>query len=124
MHIALWVIQVILAFAFLSAGLSKLLQPKPKTVSAAMAWTEDFAAGSIRLIGFAEILGGLGLLLPALLGVLPWLTPVAGLGLATLMLGAARVHLRRHEAPTPSLVLTVLALLVFVGRFWVVPLTP
>ncbi|PYE49498.1 DoxX family protein [Deinococcus yavapaiensis] len=117
MHIVLWVLQVLLALAFLASGLAKLSKPK----NPAMAWTADFDPSAIRLIGAAEVLGGLGLILPAALGVLTWLTPVAALALAALMLGAVSVHLRRRETPVPALVLALLALLVFAGRFWVTP---
>ncbi|SMB77900.1 DoxX family protein [Deinococcus hopiensis] len=121
MHIALWVLQALLALVFLGAGLNKLARPKPAVVPPAMGWINDFDANSIRLIGLAEVLGGLGLLLPAALGILPWLTPIAALALAVLMLGAANVHVKRREAAAPTLVLAILALLVFIGRFWIAP---
>ena len=121
MHIALWVLQALLALVFLGAGLNKLAKPKPAVVPPAMGWINDFPANSIRLIGLAEVLGGLGLLLPAALGILPWLTPVAALALAVLMLGAANVHVKRRETAAPTLVLAILALLVFIGRFWIAP---
>jgi uncharacterized membrane protein YphA (DoxX/SURF4 family) len=124
MSIALWVAQGLLAVAFLAAGATKLRQPKEKLAQNNMAWVEDFSQGAIRLISAAEVLGALGLVLPALTGVLPWLTPLAALGLALLMAGAAYTHLRRKEgsAVVPPTVLLLLAALVAVGRFFVVPL--
>jgi uncharacterized membrane protein YphA (DoxX/SURF4 family) len=124
MSIALWVAQGLLAVAFLAAGATKLRQPKVKLAQNNMAWVEDFSQGAIRLISAAEVLGALGLVLPALTGVLPWLTPLAALGLALLMTGAAYTHLRRKEgsAVVPPTVLLLLAALVAVGRFFVVPL--
>jgi uncharacterized membrane protein YphA (DoxX/SURF4 family) len=124
MSIALWVAQGLLAVAFLAAGATKLRQPKVKLAQNNMAWVEDFSQGAIRLISAAEVLGALGLVLPALTGVLPWLTPLAALGLALLMAGAAYTHLRRKEgsAVVPPTVLLLLAALVAVGRFFVVPL--
>jgi uncharacterized membrane protein YphA (DoxX/SURF4 family) len=120
----LWVAQGLLAVAFLAAGATKLRQPKVKLAQNNMAWVEDFSQGAIRLISAAEVLGALGLVLPALTGVLPWLTPLAALGLALLMAGAAYTHLRRKEgsAVVPPTVLLLLAALVAVGRFFVVPL--
>jgi uncharacterized membrane protein YphA (DoxX/SURF4 family) len=124
MSMALWVAQGLLAVAFLAAGATKLWQPKEKLAQNNMAWVEDFSQGAIRLISAAEVLGALGLVLPALTGVLPWLTPLAALGLALLMTGAAYTHLRRKEgsAVVPPTVLLLLAALVAVGRFFVVPL--
>jgi DoxX-like family len=44
------------------------------------------------------VLGALGLMLPAALGIQEWLTPLAAAGLALMMIGAVVVHLRRGEA--------------------------
>jgi hypothetical protein len=70
-----------------------------------------------------EILGALGLLAPLGLGILPWLTPLAGIGLVLLMLGAAATHLRRGENQMIIIntVLGVLAAIVAVGRFDLFP---
>ena len=123
MGIALWVVQGLLAVAFLGAGATKLSQPKEK-LAKNMTWVEDFSQGKVRLISTLEIVGALGLVLPALTGVLPWLTPLAALGLALLMAGAVYTHLRRKEGPAvvPPAVLLLLAALVAVGGFFVVPL--
>lgn len=123
MGMALWAVQGLLAVAFLGAGATKLSQPKEK-LAKNMAWVEDFSQGKVRLISTLEIAGALGLVLPALTGVLPWLTPLAALGLALLMAGAVSTHLRRKEGPAvvPPAVLLLLAAFVAVGRFFVVPL--
>ncbi len=119
----MWVVQVFLGLAFLAAGGMKLSQPKEK-LAANMAWVEDFSQPTVRLIGAAEVLGAIGVVLPALTGILPWLTPLAALGLALLMAGAVYTHLRRGEgsAVLPPAVLLLLATLVAVGRFVVLPL--
>jgi hypothetical protein len=124
MGVALWALQVLLGLAFLAAGGMKLAQPKEKLAQNNMAWVEDFSQGAMRLISALEVLGALGLVLPALTGVLPWLTPLAALGLALLMAGAVYTHLRRKEgsAVVPPAVLLLLAALVAVGRSFVVPL--
>jgi uncharacterized membrane protein YphA (DoxX/SURF4 family) len=121
MGIALWVVQVLLAVAFLGAGGIKLSQPKEK-LAKNMAWVEDFSQGTVRLIGTLEVLGAVGLVLPALTGVLPWLTPLAALGLVLTMVGAILTHLRRSEysAITVPVVLLVLAAFVAYGRFFLV----
>ena len=119
MGIALWVIQGLLAVAFLGAGAMKLSQPKEK-LAANMAWVEDFSQPTVRLIGVLEVLGAIGVVLPALAGVLPWLTPLAAVGLVLLMIGAALTHLRRTEYGNIAVnaVLLVLAAFVVYGRFF------
>jgi uncharacterized membrane protein YphA (DoxX/SURF4 family) len=96
MSIALWVVQVLLAAAFLVSGATKLSQPKEKLVKK-MAWVEDFSQPTVRIIGALEVLGAIGIVLPALTGIVPSLTPLAALGLVLLMIGAALTHLGRAE---------------------------
>ena len=123
MGIAVWVAQVLLAVAFLGAGAMKLMQPKEK-LAKNMGWVEDFSQPTVRIIGALEVLGAIGVVLPALTGILPWLTPLAALGLVLLMAGAVYTHLRREEgsAVVPPAVLLLLAALVAVGRSFVLPL--
>jgi hypothetical protein len=59
MGIALWVVQALLAAAFLGAGATKLSQPKEK-LAKNMAWVKDFSPGTVRLIGASEVLGRSG----------------------------------------------------------------
>ncbi|CAN5754733.1 hypothetical protein BH23ACT4_BH23ACT4_15790 [soil metagenome] len=84
-----------------------------------MAWVEEFSSRTIRLIGVAENLGALGLIIPALTGIAPLLTPIAALGLAVVQVLAARLHLHRGETQMLpiNLVLALLAVVVVWGRF-------
>lgn len=117
MNIVVWVLQIFLAAAFLGAGMMKLVRPKPALVSAGMAYAEDYSASAIKGIGALEVVGAIGLVLPALTGIAPILTPLAALGLALVMAGAVVVHARRKESFVPALVLGVLSLVVAVLRF-------
>ena len=120
MSIALWVIQVLLATAFLVSGATKLSQPKEKLVKN-WAWVEDFSQPTVRIIGALEVLGAIGIVLPALTGILPWLTPLAALGLVLTMVGAALTHLRRAEYGPIAVTAALLMLAAFVayGQFFV-----
>ncbi|MFF6778706.1 DoxX family protein [Streptomyces sp. NPDC012637] len=121
MNIALWIVTGLLATAFAAGGALKLIMTKEKIAShgAASAWVEDFTAASIKGIGALEVLGALGLILPAVLDVAPGLVPVAATGLALVMVGAAVVRLRRREFTLVVVDLAYLVLLLFVawGRF-------
>lgn len=118
MNVALWIVQILLTVAFLGAGAMKLLQPKEK-VAASMAWAESFSPTAIKLIGLVEVLGALGLVLPALTGIAPILTPLAATGLALVMVGAVVTHARRDENQMigANVVLLLLAAFVAWGRF-------
>ncbi|WP_048552824.1 DoxX family protein [Nostocoides japonicum] len=118
MNIALWVVAALLAVAFLMAGSMKVSRSKEKLASS-MGWVEDFSAGTVKFIGVMEILGAVGLILPAATGIATVLTPLAATGLAVTMVLAAIVHVRRGETSNigVNIVLLLLALFVAVMRF-------
>jgi uncharacterized membrane protein YphA (DoxX/SURF4 family) len=118
MNVTVWVLQVLVASAFLLAGVMKTTQPRQK-LAASMGWVEDFSDTGVRTIGVLEILGGVGLLLPAVTGVATVLVPLAAVGLALLMVGAAATHRRRGELPMIGInaVLLLLAVVVAWARF-------
>lgn len=116
MIVVAWILQVVLALAFLAAGGMKLARPRPALVGAGMGWVEDFSDSAVKTIGALEVLGALGLVLPALFGVATWLVPAAAIGLALTMAGAVVVHVRRRETFVSPLVLGVLALVLAVLR--------
>jgi uncharacterized membrane protein YphA (DoxX/SURF4 family) len=123
MNTVLWVAQIVLGAIFILVGLAKILVPKEKAQER-MKWVEDFAPNTIKGIGTLEVLGGIGLILPAALGILPWLTPLAAIGLALVMIGAMMTHARRREYPMmiPNIVLMLAALFIAYGRIVAVPL--
>lgn len=109
MLITLWIINGLLAVAYLGAGLMKAARPKEALATSGLNWVEDFSPTSVKLIGLSEVLGAIGLVLPLLLGVAPVLTPIASTALTIVMIGAIVVHIRRKESATPSIVLAVLS---------------
>ena len=119
MNVTLWIIAGLLALAFAAAGAMKLAQPKAKLAESGMAWTEDFSEGQVKGIGAVEVLGAIGLILPAVLDIAPVLSALAAAGLAVTMLLATVVHARRGEKLNipVTLVLAALAIFVAVMRF-------
>lgn len=115
LNIVLWVLQGLVALAFGLAGYMKVF--RYETARQQMAWVNALPRPLIVFIGSAEMLGALGLILPRLTGVLTWLTPLAGAGLALVMLLATGFHVRRHETPVANIVLLALAAFIAVGRF-------
>ncbi|MFF3665870.1 DoxX family protein [Microtetraspora malaysiensis] len=118
MNVFLWVAQAVLAAVFGLAGVMHSTLPKER-LHPMLPWVEDFTPARIRLIGVVELLGALGLILPAATGIAPILTPLAAVGLAITMLGAAVTHVRRKEpaAVAVNAVLLALAVLIAWGRF-------
>ena len=125
MKYGLWIVQVLLALAFLAAGIMKLVTPVDQ-LAQSMVWVNDVPVWLIKFIGLAEVAGALGLILPALTRVQPQLTALAGAGLALDMIFAAIFHLSRGEIGfiAPNIVLLVLAAFVAYGRWKVAPIAP
>jgi hypothetical protein len=89
----LWGVQGFLALFFLAAGAPKILGRGLEN------WTgfSDLPRAQVVFTGFAEVLGAAGLVLPMATGVLPWLTPLAAVGLAIIVLMATGFHVRADE---------------------------
>lgn len=123
LHISLWIAQVILAAMFLMAGVMKSTQPIEQ-LGASMSWVNDFSAGMVRFIGISELLGGIGLLLPALLRIKPVRTPLAALGLFTVMVFALVYHITKgeYESLGMNVILGAIAFFIAWGRYKKVPI--
>ena len=114
MNIFIWILQGVLATMFLMAGFMKISTPK-KQLEQKMAWAGDFQSGTLKLIGLAEIVGAVGLILHWLLNIYPVLTPVAAFSLGLIMVPAARVHAKRKESKEMMMNIVLLVLLLLVG---------
>ena len=119
MNIVLWIIQVLLALLFLFAGGVKLVLPIEE-MTRQMAMPGLF----LRFLGVVEVLGGLGLILPGLLRIKTWLTPLAAAGLVVIMIGATVISLRIGPVGPAlfPLVSGLLAAFVAYGRWRIAPL--
>lgn len=124
MNIVLWVLQVVLGVLFVFHGRVMVSPPPREKLRKGMAYVRDIPTGFARVIGVAEALGGIGLILPGLTGILPWLTPLAAAGLVVVMVGAVVYHIPRGEyrATIFNLVLLVLAGFVAYTRWTELPL--
>ncbi|MBI2202541.1 MAG: DoxX family protein [Candidatus Rokubacteria bacterium] len=118
MTYALWVVQALLAALFVFAGGMKLVLPLDQ-----MQGPVPLPGAFMRFLGAAELLGGLGLVLPGLVRVQPMLTPLAAAGLVVIMIGAVVITLLGGDVLLAAIPLVVGLLLVFVawGRWRVVP---
>ncbi|PKO01497.1 MAG: DoxX family protein [Chloroflexi bacterium HGW-Chloroflexi-5] len=118
MNIVLWIIQGLLLLMYLIAGAMKAFNTKKARES--MNWAQERPSGFVRFVGTSEMLGALGLVLPMLTGILPWLTPLAAIGLTLIqLLAILTVHIpkREYKILPMNLILLLLALFVAVGRW-------
>lgn len=123
MYIALWIVQILVALGFLMAGGMKTFAPIER-LHGQMAWTNHASAPIVRLVGILELLGAVGLILPAATRIAPVLTPIAAICLVVTMIVAMVIHLRLNDAKGMSvpLVLLLLSLFIAVGYLVIVPI--
>ena len=118
MNTALWIAQGLLAAMYLMAGIIKTFQTAKAKEQ--MPWAKERSDGFVRFVGTSELLGALGLILPLVTGILPWLTPLAAIGLIIIQLLAIFTeHLPKKEYNVIPINVVLLALAVFVvfGRW-------
>jgi len=117
MNIGLWISQVVLGGMFIMAGLMKAGQ-SAEALAEVLPWVTATPIALVKFIGISELLGGLGLILPSLLRILPSLTVLAAGGLVIVMVFAAIFHATRGEfsAIGMNVVLAVLAAFIYWGR--------
>ncbi|MBT1690793.1 DoxX family protein [Dawidia soli] len=125
LHIALWVVQALLSFTLLWASAVKLFQPADE-VAAMWPWAAEVPVAVLKLTGIVDLLGGLGLILPALLRIQPRLTPIAAVGVVVLMFCASVFHVVRGEGSQIgfNVVFAMLSAFVAWGRFRKAPVAP
>jgi uncharacterized membrane protein YphA (DoxX/SURF4 family) len=118
-NIAIWTVQVLLACLFLFAGGFKLVAP-----IAEMTKQIPLPGLFLRFLGVVEVAGAVGLILPSLLRIRPYLTPIAAAGLIIIMSGATSISMAGGKiAPAVMpFVIGLLAGLVLYARTRVVPI--
>ena len=118
MNVTLWIIQLLLAVVFAVAGTAKVSQPR-LALAGRMHWVVDATDAQVKGIGMLEILAAIGLVVPPIVHVATFVTPLAALGVVCLMVGAMVTHLRLGERQTlvVNVVLIVLAAMVALARF-------
>src|SRR6266566_1865909 len=119
LNLVLWSVQGFLALFFVAAGAPKLIGRGLER------WTgfSDLPRPLVVFIGFTEVLGAAGLVLPMATGIVPWLTPLAAIGLALIVLMAAGFHLRADERlnALESGFWASIAAVIAIGRWDLVP---
>lgn len=111
MNALVWILQALLAAAFLAHGLMFLF---PSAELAAL--MDASIAKPLRyFLGVAEVAAGIGLVVPGLTRIQPWLVPAAAIGLLPIMVGATVLHVQRGEHSSAVTTAVLLGLLAFVA---------
>ena len=123
MNVLLWALQIVLALKFVSVTTTHGLRPDETKMERGRQRLGNLARPLLTLIAVGAFLGGVGVILPAATGFLPWLTGWSAALLALLMVFAAGFHIACRESPKiwVSVILCVLAAFVAYGRWVIAP---
>ena len=118
MNIVLWILQSLLAFVFLHAGLCKTFYRKRDMKFLGQDGVVGLPLWLIRTVGIIEILGAYGLVIPLWLNIMPILTPLAAAGFAIIMLLAMGVNVRnkKYKSVVLNIALFIIFVVIFIGR--------
>ena len=117
MTTTIWIIKSVLALLFVITGAMKLALPKNKLLEKGLKALLNINEQQIRGIGLLEVLGGIGLILPGMLNIFPFLSGIAAFGLALTMVVATRTHLKFKLPITGNIIILILCLLVAFNTF-------
>ena len=122
MNALLWVLQILLAAAFLAHGLMFLFPPADlvELMNATI-------SPAFRLfLGVAEVLAAVGLTVPGITRIMPWLVPTAAAGLMIIMVGATVLHIQRNEMSSAAITALLFLMATFVAylRGRTMPIAP
>ena len=125
LRIGLWTAQIIVFVLFTLFGSMKLLMPVDK-LAEMWIWPGQVPSWFLHLTGILDVVGGIGVLLPAVTRIQPRLAVLAALGCSLLQIAAIIFHLSRGEAAVVPLNIVLLALSVFIlwGRGRPAPIAP
>jgi uncharacterized membrane protein YphA (DoxX/SURF4 family) len=113
----LWILAGFLAALFLGTGVLKLTRSRDEIVAEGLTWAEDYSEPQLRALGWAEVLGAVGLVVPPLVGF-GIVTPVAATCLTLLTVGALVVHVRRREFLPDAVRTIALIIMCVVLAYW------
>ncbi|MFI9270800.1 DoxX family protein [Kitasatospora sp. NPDC052896] len=114
MNVAYWIVAGLLALFYLYGGTVKLARSRER-LRPMMAWVDSTPMPAVRALGVIEVIGAIGLVLPPLTGVAPWLALAAAVGFVVLQIGATGVHLSLGDRRV-ALNVTLLLAAVVTGR--------
>jgi hypothetical protein len=119
MNAVLWILQVLLAAAFLAHGLLLLMPPPDIAAQMLMSLPRWFWL----FLGVAEVAAAIGLTLPGLTRVMPYLVSWAAVGIMIVMISATGYHVVRGEnsSAVVTFILLIMATYVAYMRARVMP---
>lgn len=120
MLITYWIVAGLLALFYAWAGFTKLSRSKEQ-LRPMMKWVDRSSVAGVKAVGALEVLAAVGLIVPPLTGILPWLAFAAAIGLFLVQIGAIVTHLTSKDDRQITInlvVIAVTAVVVWLATIW------
>ncbi|MFF1572295.1 DoxX family protein [Leifsonia sp. NPDC058292] len=120
MFVAYWIAAALLAVFYLYSGAVKVVRSR-ESLRPMMKWVDKTPMPAVRAIGALEVLAAIGLILPPLTGIAPWLALLAASGLVLVQIAATALHLARGESRQIGLnvgLLVLAAVTIWLATVW------
>jgi uncharacterized membrane protein YphA (DoxX/SURF4 family) len=111
-QIVFWILKGSLTILFAFAGINKLFLPKATLLDKGMKGLVNLSSEQIKIVGFLELLGAVGLILPTLLNIYPALSGIAALCLGLTMVVAALINHKLQLSIVPDIIILVICLFI------------
>lgn len=112
MEATIWILKTLVSLLFVLVGIFKLTLPKTKLLDKGMKGLINMDQKQIKLAGFLEVLGAIGLILPSLVKIYPLLSAVSSIGLALTMIVAIKINYQLKLSVIPNIIILILCLFI------------
>ena len=112
MTTTIWILKGVISVIFTFTGFFKIFLPKAKLLAKGMKGLTDLDEDQIRVVGFLEVLGVVGLILPALLNINPAISAIAALCLSMTMVVAGWINYRLKLSVIPNIIIFIICILI------------
>lgn len=112
METTIWILKVVIALIFTFTGVNKILFPKAKLLDKGMKGLINLDEREIKIAGLLELLGAIGLILPALLNIYPVLSAISAICLALTMIVAGWINYKHKFSILPNILIFIVCILI------------
>jgi len=115
METTIWILKAVIASVFTFTGVIKIFSSKAKLLEKGMKGLTDLDKKQIKVAGLLEVMGALGLVLPALLNIYPVLSAVSALCLGLTMIVAGWINYKLKLSIHPNI--AIFSICIFIA-YW------
>ncbi len=115
MEIIIWIIKILTAVVFAFTGINKLILPKEKLVEKGLTGLINLKNFEIKIAGLLELMGAIGLILPSVLNIYPFMSGISALCLGLTMIVAGWINKKQNHSIAINII--ILLICTFIA-FW------